>query len=1793
MPLPEEPELRFAVCLLRQAHRADDLQLNLPGNIGPFLTQEILSAMRLENVSIPESCLVSLCSTDVKIYISIMDGQPSLTYFVMYSVKQGQLDTCSKDLEDEDELVRSLDAEGNTAYHINCCYRLVLFPSPHCLYASKEKLLPLMTMYVFSSLPKCLTSILCSPSIFIETIARENKTTVWVPLISAYLSLNEFRSCYDIARKINEKEREEGKRDQMDTVGTVAYFSIAPMHDLVIMKQPFCQMLSLNIIKLIVYGSSPLPESCLNLFCQSPLFHVEDLNAYLSFKIHSSGEIDQCLNEFQVSPAVIRHDNLNMLSMLLESPYSIYPSTNKQFFLVPQRNSCLINFQNSFETFASAVQRTAIVPKECSPLLCGPVFFPTVTDRFRYLFNINNTEILPSCYLSLPPTPGLSTYTKLLKLTPQVGFLLVKPECLNEFGEKFTLFSLMNEKRTLPSHCFAELCHQNMLSITVKNKGLIFHFGFSENRTNEKCFRSIQESSFPYQREVDLQNCTMLTIRLPRTIDPRSSKWDNDLVFRDPSCGYNTKFGILTAGRFMNFLATKLYASVPENIRKPYQCLARKLENGYDLMNLKGAVDNAERLRAYAVGVKLNLPSSCHDLACEQSVMVYYISQAEFSGELKTYITIFAQDMQSSKVMTKCITDLKTAQSTNVTVREENGPLEVRIPSSVSMTGAPSLGIYFLLLITFPDCVVTNGFLRASHISQTYLFLKDFPSSCRAMICDSDTLFHEEVIGGYDFVYMASKKATVYSTGCLSQLEEKEDSFGIYTVSESIMKKSQFQTVHSYVIDFDPPPTYSSTYAYLLLQKRLSNIDDSCLRCSIKCDIERFRDRLIYMMVPHNDSIHECNTCFSTGHPVTSNETLRPERPEVVVLINSTIILLLHRSENRAEMVAHESLLHQVSGYLYFYSHNLFQCMSIDQSLHSFGQETPSGYEQNLVFTEEVWSICLNEIQANANFACTPKENYTLCSENRVSSGNGNIKLLFFLPCRNFSADTLRLMSHPLVLSHLGWNSSNVHDRVCHTNTFVAKFTTYSRILYYESLGSAADIRKALGNLYEHWEILPSSICVQGAISYAAECSKVYNLKKLYEVINSQTGVKSAELSHGNILYQCLIFNHEHGSIKLLRVISAKGDLGTCNSLFTHPNTTYAIKERDDIRMLTISKKQEEGTTVSSRIINDFKTRTGQCPMIRDSRPERIHEVLSLLAAAVAQNNSDCVEDACSGHFKLLTNIHNDLAVLGPLTLSIYGTTCYAAVPSSTWKAVDLALSANRVTLNKFWPGCYFDHIVMWNSPDVEANEWDYLTTGCRVREILFFIINMLLVLLTILANLVVIVTIFKSRGLAFKSRYRLQVNLAISDLMMGIFVGGQALHDQFGLMTGSLTLKDLDSLSVFANFKDVTEEFAFGLQQLRFPRGGLPAFCGFVFSLCSFVSLVIMSLLTLELLLGSSYAELHRRLFTPFRLTLMFIFLWVGGIIFSILLLQKEEGHVLVAYFDPVSKLTTSLPSSNISSASFIAFYSAVTLFSLTSLFVVVVSIISIIRVFGAQKRLRKENIDLRGDVLDSQNRAFRDLVAIFVSAYLLSVVPLATGSTGNLFLTSPLGHYVVWWIYMASSAWNPFLYNIRLRKFQKEAKNIFSIIKEVLVPYWRALMPERCDAVQCRKPNRRKAMKTVVGYCPRAGDSKLKTLDPSGLETNSECNKRLIQTHSSTQTLETVTMEQTPEAQCRKTTQKELSISPVVETANSCSEGIHNMNTSPEIPLPMQNTETLVHTPAMTEGIETPIAKRCNETT
>lgn len=361
---------------------------------------------------------------------------------------------------------------------------------------------------------------------------------------------------------------------------------------------------------------------------------------------------------------------------------------------------------------------------------------------------------------------------------------------------------------------------------------------------------------------------------------------------------------------------------------------------------------------------------------------------------------------------------------------------------------------------------------------------------------------------------------------------------------------------------------------------------------------------------------------------------------------------------------------------------------------------------------------------------------------------------------------------------------------------------------------------------------------------------------------------------------------------------------------------------------------------------------------------------------------------------------------------------------------------------NIHFPCCYVNYFVLWVGDPEEHGlnrSWDFLPLSCQVSELLLLVVASCVGLFGTTGNMIVLVVML-SGGHQRTESSTLRTSLALADCFIILFVVIPSVTDQLSLIVLGELISDKSSWKYTPEPPDNVEYYSELVVE-----GGYRLFQALVLGSCSLVSLFSLFLLSIERLILTGRGLAYKEYCSTPRVMVLVILTWIVALSDTLIFTYDENG-MLSPMWSNMNMFTVGI--SRLKSGGLLSgvYYFRLVFLALTCTSTFIFSMLATVNFVQEQSRVAEEWRSLNMRVLGpihEENRHITTSLILMTILFPLSVVPVGVcillQEIAYFFDRWELLSYVSWWMFLAASAWNPWVYNIRSNKFRKDMKATF----------------------------------------------------------------------------------------------------------------------------------------------------------
>ncbi|XP_042864020.1 uncharacterized protein LOC122248218 [Penaeus japonicus] len=409
-----------------------------------------------------------------------------------------------------------------------------------------------------------------------------------------------------------------------------------------------------------------------------------------------------------------------------------------------------------------------------------------------------------------------------------------------------------------------------------------------------------------------------------------------------------------------------------------------------------------------------------------------------------------------------------------------------------------------------------------------------------------------------------------------------------------------------------------------------------------------------------------------------------------------------------------------------------------------------------------------------------------------------------------------------------------------------------------------------------------------------------------------------------------------------------------------------------------------------------------------------------LLVAMQLKESGPCFHAVCKGHVRVIDRkVDNVLVRLMSADGEGGSASCHRHIQEFyvTPEGKEFAYRGR----NFHWPSCFPGYHVLWAEdprPRGLVPLWDFLPLQCRAVEVSLTLLNLLIVCFGVIGN--TLVTVVRGANISrWKRQDTLKASLALSDLLLCLFVILPGIGAHFGYSTGRLEIPtDLETSNVVID-------------------SGFRLFSAVIASTCCIVSIFHRSALSVWILLGTIGRS------NSFRASWLRAFpvvSWALSLMTTLLLMHDRAGSTGI--WASYNKLPFGVSRKSLA-IGFPLAMAVLALISLLTLLSYSAALWNQLATAGRSGPIESgERIDemTQPDTADLSRRRRRlllsvsQVLAIFASSVVVGLALILKYTGRRISFLSSLA----WWLYLAGASWDPWLYNFSSKRFRQEAAGV-----------------------------------------------------------------------------------------------------------------------------------------------------------
>ncbi|XP_071523339.1 uncharacterized protein [Panulirus ornatus] len=362
---------------------------------------------------------------------------------------------------------------------------------------------------------------------------------------------------------------------------------------------------------------------------------------------------------------------------------------------------------------------------------------------------------------------------------------------------------------------------------------------------------------------------------------------------------------------------------------------------------------------------------------------------------------------------------------------------------------------------------------------------------------------------------------------------------------------------------------------------------------------------------------------------------------------------------------------------------------------------------------------------------------------------------------------------------------------------------------------------------------------------------------------------------------------------------------------------------------------------------------------------------------------------------------------------------------------------------NTHWPCCFAYYTVYWMD-DPEAHglngAWSYLPASCRAGEVLLILMVAGVAVSGVIGNLLVLVVMLSGTQRARESNM-LRISLALADFLTAFFVVVPSFYEHISPFIRQAKLFEWrwDNDKAPSNAAPDKDHLGFYVID-----GGFPFMQSFTLSVCTTVSILTMMLLSFERLVVTRSPLRYKQYFSIPRVLTAIALTWISGILDALLFSYGPNGFDVL--YSTLAKIPTGLSRQYPEDFAFVGLYFLrIALLALSIVLTIVFSALGVVYFLMGQVHVKAEwkslGMNVKGPI-NEENRHILITQLLILAFFLLSIVPrsavflyeVSAKLCGRFCQYYDIIYYLSWWIFLAGSAWNPWVYNMRSSMFKDD---------------------------------------------------------------------------------------------------------------------------------------------------------------
>ncbi|KAK7079894.1 hypothetical protein SK128_020185 [Halocaridina rubra] len=414
------------------------------------------------------------------------------------------------------------------------------------------------------------------------------------------------------------------------------------------------------------------------------------------------------------------------------------------------------------------------------------------------------------------------------------------------------------------------------------------------------------------------------------------------------------------------------------------------------------------------------------------------------------------------------------------------------------------------------------------------------------------------------------------------------------------------------------------------------------------------------------------------------------------------------------------------------------------------------------------------------------------------------------------------------------------------------------------------------------------------------------------------------------------------------------------------------------------------------------------------------------------------------------------------------------------------------VTMNKFWPCCYHNYLVLWDQNPKRAGlyrDWSYLPPKCQSGESALIVFQALVATFGLVGNFIVI-SVMLSGGHRSEASCFLRTSLSLADFLTSILVIVPAVRDSVALKNGNMNKRsyifqnatnitllmtelkilpsDLHHITFWRQNGTSKDSYFFTVDHdsvnweltdavlwelyptlFNFFNGWIYVVRAHALCLCACVTIITMFFLGAERFILCWRPLKYKQYFTIKRVIVGILSSWLFGVVTLVVI---SYGKRMTVYWSGWTKLSYGVLDTDILFNKPLRFISIFLL--CLGISTILFSVLALFAFLREQAKVteERESMNMRiTDDFEKENIYITISLVIISALYIMAYTPVGVSVISDhdqhYDTQQPILLFLSWWLLLAGSAVNPFIYNMRSHLFKSDmAECLQKILPEPL---------------------------------------------------------------------------------------------------------------------------------------------------